>query len=247
MALQERTLPGLHAALMPYVQSLGLPADSRILDVGCGTGAWLKRLHEAGFRELCGIDRDAGSFQASDIGHFTAGDLDAAPAFARDFALVTMIEIIEHVENPYGLVEIAVKALVPGGWLLITSPNIYSLRARLRFLVRARLPQFEQSSRAPFEKDHIHPVVLDAFRRKVFDRLNLAAQRVWTFPEKGSDGSRLFARLITKGVGLILPDDLPGDTLCFLLRKPQGICSPQNYEKCPRDVARHQRDSSRGA
>ena len=114
----------------------------------------------------------------------------------------------------------AVNALAPGGWLLITSPNIYSLRARLRFLIRSRLPQFEYSSASPIEEDHIHPIVMEAYKRKVFDRLKLSIERVWTYPEKGSQGSRLLPRLIANLARLALPDDLSGDTLCLLLRKP---------------------------
>jgi 2-polyprenyl-3-methyl-5-hydroxy-6-metoxy-1,4-benzoquinol methylase len=136
--LEERTIPGLHAALLPVVRGLGLSYYDGILDVACGTGAWLKSLYEAGYRELWGTDRDVASFGVSDIARFIPGDLDAEILLPTDCALVTMIEIIEHVENPYRLVEAGANALRPGGWLLITSPNIYSLRARLRFAMRAR-------------------------------------------------------------------------------------------------------------
>jgi SAM-dependent methyltransferase len=218
--LEERTIEGLHAALLPSVQSLRLDSGARILDVGCGTGAWLKRLNGVGYSELWGIDRDADGFQASGVAHFIASNLDDESPLPMDFSLVTIIEVIEHVENPYRLVEMAVSALVPGGWLLITSPNIYSLRARLRFLIRPHLPQFEYSSDSPIEEDHIHPIVMEAYKRKVFDRLNLSIERVWTYPETGGHGSRLFARLIANAMRLVLADDLSGDTLCLLLRKP---------------------------
>jgi SAM-dependent methyltransferase len=169
MTLEECTPPGLHAALLPTVQSLLLAPDARIFDMACGTGAWLKRLHDAGFVDLWGTDRDVDNFQAGGIAHFIPADLDKESPFPTEVMLVTMIEIIEHVENPYRLVEMAEKALAPSGWLLIISPNIYSLRARLRFLMRPQLPHFEWCSRAPINEDHIHPVVLEAYRRKVFD------------------------------------------------------------------------------
>ena len=219
MNLEEGTIAGLHAALLSSVQALRVDSAAHILDIGCGTGAWLERLHGAGYRELWGTDRDVDGFQAADIAHFVPADLDNEAPALTDFSLVTIIEVIEHVENPYRLVQMAVRALAPGGWLLITSPNIYSIRARFRFLVRARLPQFEDSSDAPFEEDHIHPVVLDAYKRKVFRRLNLSLERIWTYPETGSHGSRLLARLIASALRLLLSDDLSGDTLCLLLRK----------------------------
>jgi SAM-dependent methyltransferase len=219
VALQERTAPGLHAALLPIVQSLGLPSQARILDVPCGSGAWLSRLYGAGFVDLWGTDRDADNFLARDIAHFIAADLNKESPFPQGVAFVTMIEIIEHVENPYRLVEMAERALAPGGWLLITSSNIDSLRARLRFLIRAQLPHFERGLRAPIKEDHVHPIIFEAYKRKIFDPLNLALVRVWTHPEGATKESRFIARLISRIPRLFLSEDYTGDTLCLLLHK----------------------------
>lgn len=225
MTLQERTIGGQHAALLPIVKTLeGISNTSPILDLGCGTGAWLKRLYDAGFRELWGVDSDSEAFGAAEIGHFIAADLDAnddLPQLAN-FGLVTIIEVIEHVANPQKLVERAFRALAPGGWLLITSPNIYSLRTRVRFLLSAGVPFFERAAHStPIELDHIHPIVLEAYQRKIFTPLELSLVRVWTYPDCSSHGSRWFARLAARAMRLVLSDDLPGDSLCLLLRKPE--------------------------
>jgi len=219
--LEERTIPGLHAALLLVVQSLGLPSSARIADLACGTGAWLSRLHNAGFQALWGIDQGE-EFQAEDAAQFIRADLDRDSPLPARLALITMIEIIEHVQNPYRLLELAAEALQPGGWLLITSPNVYSLRVRLRFLMQARLPHFEQCSPAPINEDHLHPLLLEPYRRKIFAPLNLSVERVWTYPARWGHESRWFARLIAGVARLILRDDLPGFTLCLLLRK-QGV------------------------
>src|SRR5438105_4834141 len=134
---------------------------SPIMDLGCGTGAWLQRLHEAGYSELWGIDRDSRAFDAADIGHFIQGDLDSIDQALElpdgMFHLITITEVIEHVANPEQLVRLACRLLAHRGWLLITSPNIYSLRARMRFLIRGAVPFFEQSaSHALVQLDHIH-------------------------------------------------------------------------------------------
>ncbi len=229
MMLEERTLSGLHVALLSCVQTLaGVEPDSAILDLACGTGAWLKRLYGAGYRKLVGIDRDVAGFGASDIATFIPLDLDADNAIDRiatsKFALVTMIEVIEHVANPQYLVDIAFRALIPAGWMLITSPNIYSLRARVRFLLRGGIPYFEESaSRTPIERDHIHPIILEAFQRKIFDPLGLSPARIWTYPQTGSSGSRCHARLATRILRLAFADNLSGDILCLLLRKPTDV------------------------
>ena len=72
--LQERAIEGQHAALLPVINNLdGISHVSPILDLGCGTGAWLKRLYDAGYRNLWGVDRDTEAFGAKEIAHFRRG------------------------------------------------------------------------------------------------------------------------------------------------------------------------------
>ena len=230
--LEERTLGGLHAALLPCVKSLeGLKPDSPILDLACGTGAWLQRLNTAGYGKLWGIDRDFAHFGARSVARYRMVDLDdqnvSLVEEGTHFALITAIEIIEHVANPSWLINLAVEALAPGGWILITSPNIYSLRARMRFLLGASMPYFESgSSRFAIEPDHAHPLILEAYRRKIFDPFDLAVQRVWSYPEQGGAKSRWFARFATRVIRGVLNEDLPGDILCLLLRDSRAGSLP---------------------
>ena len=218
--LAEFTVDGhQHETLLPVIKGLeGLESSTPILDLGCGTGAWLTRLADAGFANLTGIDHNLENFDAHEFAHFNAIDLmngDLAQFAASSFGLVTAIELIEHVANPERIVEIAARCLAPRGWLVITTPNIYSIRARMRFLLTGNLDYFERQA-AP---DHIHPLVLGAFRRHVLPRYPLTLERVWPYPAYGSSGSRWFARAGARALSAILPNDLPGDTLCLLLRK----------------------------
>ena len=225
MMLRECTVDGhLHATLFPLIKSLeGISHASPVLDLGCGTGAWMARLHDAGFRDLSGVDFNAADFGAAHAGRFIPADMDGADIDGIEpshFSLVTAIEVIEHVANPQRLVEIAAKALAPGGWLLITTPNIYSLRARIRLLLGGGVSFFELGAHhTPVEPTHVHPLILQAYRRNLFDPLGLSVERVWSEPERGSYGSRWFARLTIRALRLVLADDLPGDTICLLLRK----------------------------
>jgi hypothetical protein len=97
----------------------------------------------------------------------------------------------------------------------VTTPNIYSVRARLRFLLSGRLLWFEYNA----EPEHIHPLVLDSVKRQFLPKYRLEIVRVLTYPEHGSDGSRWFARLAASALALIVPNALPGDSLCLFLRK----------------------------
>ena len=216
MILREFTATGLHAWLLPRVQALqNISTDSRVLDLGCGTGAWLQRLHGAGFNDLTGIDRRPENFAAK--ARFVCADLDggAAQVELGSYNLVTAIEIVEHVANPEGLIALAASHLEPDGWLIVTTPNIYSLRWRTRFFLTGKQHGFDINN----DPEHIHPMMLYAAQRVIFARQNLELARVLTYPETGGDGTRWFARLAERGLSLILPNELPGDSLCLFLRK----------------------------
>jgi 2-polyprenyl-3-methyl-5-hydroxy-6-metoxy-1,4-benzoquinol methylase len=217
MSLPELTATGLHSWLLPRVQALpNISSESRVLDLGCGTGAWLARLHDAHFNDLTGIDRKPDNFAAQ--ARFICADLDRAGQIELGkYDLITAIEIIEHVANPEALIALAAAHLEPNGWLVVTTPNIYSLRLRTRFLLTGKQHGFDIN----YDPEHIHPMMLYAAQRVIFSRHNFEVARLLTYPENGSNGSRWFARLAERGLTLILPNDLPGDTLCLFLRKRQ--------------------------
>ena len=217
MILRELTATGLHAWLLPRVQALSnISTDSRVLDLGCGTGAWLQRLHGAGFNCLTGIDLRRDYFGASDAATFIQGDIaQGNHAELGSFDLITAIEVFEHMANPQAIFAFASKHLGAGGWLVVTTPNIYSARVRLRFLLSGKLTWFEHNA----EPEHIHPLVLDAVKRQILPGYSLGVDRVLTYPEHGSDGTRWFLRLAERALSLVVPNDLPGDSLCLFLRK----------------------------
>ncbi len=213
MILREFAAEGLHAWLLPCVQALpGISSDSRVLDLGCGTGAWLQRLGDLDFKDLTGIDRRPEDFAVKGA-RFICGDLDqAAQVELGTYGLITAIEIIEHVANPEAVIALAAAHLAPNGWLVITTPNIYSLRWRLRFFLTGKLHGFDINA----EPEHIHPWITDAAQRVILKRHGLEVEAMMTHD---GNGSRWFARLAASTLSLVLPNDLPGDTLCLFLRK----------------------------
>ena len=64
-------------------------------------------------------------------------------------------------------------------------------------------------------------MMLYAAQRLILPRHNLEIARLLTYPEKGGVSSRWFARLAERALSVILPNQLPGDTLCLFLRKHQ--------------------------
>jgi 2-polyprenyl-3-methyl-5-hydroxy-6-metoxy-1,4-benzoquinol methylase len=103
-------------------------APGRLLDVGCGAGAFLERMQSFGWT-VTGLD------YAADVARRVeqrtgikvhAGTLPHADLAPQSFDAVTMWHVLEHVPHPRQLVEAAAKLLRPGGLLVIEVPNIES-------------------------------------------------------------------------------------------------------------------------
>jgi SAM-dependent methyltransferase len=204
----EWTIAGEHAFLASEVEAL--PRSTPVLDLGCGTGAWLARLHAMGFTDLTGVDRNPP--RALNGVTFLQDDLDRPGSAGRRYGLVTAIQVIEHVENPGMLLARAAAALDEGGTLLIATPNIHSLRARVKFMLTGHLASFDHKG----AQDHITPILLPAFVRLAAQH-GLVVKRCWTYPQQGT---LLFGRPVRVLAGiarLVAADPLPGDSLCITL------------------------------
>jgi SAM-dependent methyltransferase len=105
----------------------GLPAGARLIDVGCGDGFHLGLLREFGQPgwRLEGVDVDdraarAAARSGARVHHGTLAALPL-PQAAYDFAF--LIQTVEHVDDPPGLLS-AVRALLrPGGRVGVVTDN----------------------------------------------------------------------------------------------------------------------------
>jgi SAM-dependent methyltransferase len=126
------TLSIIQEAVLRRILDLRLPPGARILDAPCGAGGLAVELRDRGYAAF-GADID--STAASALGDaFKAADL-ARPLPWSDafFDLVLSVEGIEHLENRHAYLREIARVLKPGGTLVLTTPNIVSLRSRVRF------------------------------------------------------------------------------------------------------------------
>jgi 2-polyprenyl-3-methyl-5-hydroxy-6-metoxy-1,4-benzoquinol methylase len=113
-----------------------LPSSSRgqLLDVGCGGGHFLARMRSLGWR-VRGVEPDAEAVRVA-RDHFDLnvyhGVLADAHFPANEFDAITMNHVIEHVDDPIGLLQECQRVLKAGGRLVVVTPNASSL-GRNRF------------------------------------------------------------------------------------------------------------------
>src|SRR5437879_737827 len=125
------TCSKIERAVLRRLTRFGLPAGARILDAPCGAGALVASLNEVGF-EAWGADLQPEA-QAVLGERFRCGDLNSQlPWPEASFDVVVSVEGIEHIENRFGFLREVHRLLRPGGLLVITTPNIVSLRSRVR-------------------------------------------------------------------------------------------------------------------
>lgn len=219
MKLIERANAGVHCHIEERIRLLGTDYATPFLDLGAGTDAFLARLNAAGFTSLTGIDIVVPPDAVEGVS-FHAYDLDSGVMPFGDgvFKLIVCVEVFEHIENMGALLKEVARVMAPNGSLL-TTPNVHSMEARPRYLLTARLKQFDDLS----DRTHIYPIHLFPFER-LLRRYGLEVAQRWRFPVDGSSptsrhGLRLAARVL-KLLGL--RSSVAGDHLCLLVRRSQG-------------------------
>lgn len=101
-----------------YLKGTRVTNDSKILDVGCGSGKWLNFLSCIGFKKLYGIDKyckcplDGFEFNTTDIMHYSQNDFD----------VITFHHSFEHMENPIEVLARVKELLKSTGICIIRIP-----------------------------------------------------------------------------------------------------------------------------
>lgn len=100
-----------------------------ILNVGCGHGLLANYIAAEIGLAVTGVDMNSALIavaRRSDVtgmNTFLVGDAAQLPVIADTFEMATCIEVLEHVDDPPRVLEGIRKALVPGGWLVLSVPN----------------------------------------------------------------------------------------------------------------------------
>ncbi len=138
--LESRAKDAVFSRLLEkYAQRLSLPPGTRVLEVGCGTGATLRMLaHRGNFAGMAyGVDQSSrfieaakGFAQAENVGDrlvFQVGDAHSLDFPAATFDVVIAHTLISHVTEPARVLSEMARVVRPGGTVVVFDGDYSSL------------------------------------------------------------------------------------------------------------------------
>ncbi|MHB8095581.1 MAG: class I SAM-dependent methyltransferase [Candidatus Aminicenantales bacterium] len=126
-------MPGIHEKFLEFFRKRSEPANLRILDIGAGHGAFSKKLYDLGY-DVQACDLFPELFEFDKIECKKVDVTHAFPYPDNAFDLVIAIEVSEHIADHESFFSEISRILKPDGKLYMTTPNILSLKSRMRFL-----------------------------------------------------------------------------------------------------------------
>jgi len=134
------------------IQLLGTESGKALLDIGCQNGALLQLLRKNSRLTLHAVEPSIHNFdivkKIPSI-NITHGFFDADIYKDVTFDLVNLGDVIEHLENPKGMIKDINKILRPKGHLVVTTPITNCAYVKLSNFVKRLLPGFPLSYLTP--------------------------------------------------------------------------------------------------
>jgi 2-polyprenyl-3-methyl-5-hydroxy-6-metoxy-1,4-benzoquinol methylase len=167
------------------IKSTGL-RNGRLLDTGCGTGAFLNEMKRTGW-QVTGLEPDSGARdKAKEL--YGVQPLEPRTLFElpeASFDAITLWHVLEHVHDLHGYMDRFRKLLAPNGRLIIAVPNYTSCDAEqykntwAAYDVPRHLYHFSPAAMQQLAASHgfalkaIKPMMLDAFYISMLSEQNI--------------------------------------------------------------------------
>jgi len=195
-----------------------LPSGGKVLCAGAGRGGLSQVLVQAGY-DVESADLHADHFVAPGLSCRQVDFLQPLPYADGEFDVVLVVEVVEHLENPWSFLREAVRALRADGLLVFTTPNVDSLASRMTFARKGLLPYFRDESF--FGCYHVTPIFRWAVERwcttTTASIRNVAYSRA-NWPT-ATDVPR-YERGVTRRLKELLPvNEMTGEIACYTIVK----------------------------
>ena len=159
----ELAIPGTHDKFLAFFAKL-VEAGAKVLDVGAGQGALSKKLHEAGF-DVSACELHPEIFRYDKVECREADLTQSLPYEDGAFDAAVAVEVMEHLVSPDRLFAECARVLKGGGMFAMSTPNILSLKSRLRFAACGFFYSFKPLDlENKHGLEHVNSLTLDQYR-----------------------------------------------------------------------------------
>jgi SAM-dependent methyltransferase len=171
----RRYRPFNHKKLVRSYERFGIdsmPRDSRILDLGCGSGEFIKILIERGFTNVEGLEPQADLVKIAGLPSITQGDCLAEPRNPSAYDAVIISGVLHHLLS-FDEVLTALKnvrtLLRPGGYFFSMEPR-QTIARRVATKLMLTLPRWTLPEKVKLERIFTEEETVELNRWLGFER-----------------------------------------------------------------------------
>lgn len=124
----RRQRPGWRDSVAIHREAItrGIGTQSRVLDLGCGSGDALGPAYAKAIG-VCGLDRDGAALRRSEvIRQKIVGAGERLPFADACFDVVVLTWVLEHLDRPASVFGEIARVLRPGGNVFFLTPNVWN-------------------------------------------------------------------------------------------------------------------------
>jgi len=114
-----------------------VPKGSRVLDVGCGTGSVSRIIEDTRGAQIIGIEPNSSRAAVARSRGLEVHEEPFTPSILQrlePFNVVMFADVLEHVVDPSDLLKLSDRALLPGGRVIASVPNVAHWSVRVDLL-----------------------------------------------------------------------------------------------------------------
>lgn len=157
-------MPGIHERFYPFFKKIAKNDRSlKILDAAAGHGAFTKKLFEEGY-DISACDLFPEYFYFDKIKCLKSDLTHSFPYENSMFDIIIAMEVMEHINDHEVFFKECNRILKDNGKILISTPNILSLKSRIRFLFSGFFYSFKPLELKNYDGlQHVSSVTVDQY------------------------------------------------------------------------------------
>ena len=156
-------MPGVHSRFLAHFKAKSEPSGLKVLDIGAGHGAFTKELFDLGY-DVYACDFRPEIFKFDKVECKKVDITDVFPYPDNMFDIAIAIEVSEHILDHESFFSESKRILRPGGKLYISTPNILSMKSRMKFLFNGFFYSFGRLEQGNYDGlQHVASLTLDQY------------------------------------------------------------------------------------